>query len=365
MKETRTLGPTRLPDPRGWTPGRSALLQPREVAHQMCPAELAPLRRVLGVGTVAVTPENTAVVSAQEPVEGPPGALPCQAEERGPACTRPPGPVALPAQAPARLVHLGDRGRTHGMPDLPVGAEQRLARLLQERVHGSERGSGGTEQIAEQIPDLPPRQTKPSGEQRHEGTEPGPDRVAVRFAGKRGPSPRSAAGTRDAHASVLRDFGSHRGQLRDLPAHRISCKGSVGEHRSTAAAASGAVLYNLIHLLGGEQRSMMPRMPRMPRLAPALPTALRLRETNGAGRIGGGRQRGIRRVHPQAGAQLTHLRLECGNARLQREDRGPYGGRENFARRFQLLDHAHASPFLHLQCRAKGGLNGYLEQTGR
>src|SRR5450830_1896781 len=123
--------------------GAESLAVGGEVAHQVGPAELAPLRVEIVVGPPAVRAGDAGEVLAEQCLGLAAVATLGDAEDRDAAGERAPERALAAAQAPAGLVEVDGRGGADLVCKLSVGLLERCARTLHDGIDraGRERGA--------------------------------------------------------------------------------------------------------------------------------------------------------------------------------------------------------------------------------
>src|SRR5450756_384529 len=161
------LSPGPEQPPRDLKAGRAELLlgaEPLavggEVAHQVGPAELAPLRVEIVVGPPAVRAGDAGEVLAEQRLGLAAVATLGDAEDRGAAGERAPERALAAAQAPAGLVDVERRRGAHVAEQVLVGLLQGGARAADDGLDGTAR-ERGAEELAQELCGVAPRDAVP------------------------------------------------------------------------------------------------------------------------------------------------------------------------------------------------------------
>ena len=136
-----------------------------EVAAQVRPAHLPPLRLQAVIGAEAIGADDTGEVAADQPVQmllTPVGRDP---QHRGLFAEGAPERARLTAQVPAGLVDVERAGITCPLEQLVVDRLERLGRASEDRVDRPDR-ERAAERLLHQLDQLPARKTIPNRERR-------------------------------------------------------------------------------------------------------------------------------------------------------------------------------------------------------
>jgi hypothetical protein len=180
-----------------------------ELATQMRPAHLPPLRLEAVVRAEAVGANNAGEPIADEAVQVLLATVGRDPQHRRLFAEGAPKRARLAAQVPARLVNVERPRGTRLLEQLVIDRLERLGGASEDRVDGADRDRAA-EQLLHQLDQLPPRETIPNRERRDRRLQLRPE-AAARNTGRQLRADRAAAGrATDALQPVLADLDRQR-----------------------------------------------------------------------------------------------------------------------------------------------------------
>src|SRR5262245_40634914 len=287
-----------------------------KVAQQMCPADLAPPRRIPRVRTPTIRHQDTTEALAQEILSHLGPTRPADRKDGDPRRDRHPQPGTGACFAPSRLIQVRDGLRADIGLGLGHGCRHGLHRRLFQMGNRPET-HGKPEQVGHDVLGRALRQAIRPGAQRHHGLHARP-KAPSRHPRRHVRAGESAAGGAAQPVQlILRHERLHGGHFRHLMPVWL---GTLALQRVLTAMTLLRLDRDYsIHLLDGDQRPGLPRMPWLPpALASTRPPAYALPQRLWG--ITGRRARGVVRVLLEALQQTLDGGLQRGDARFEGAD---------------------------------------------